>query len=190
MFKRLGRSLALPNKSISITETRRVNMKRITFAALAALTLWGGVGLNFANAQFGTLGQAPIRPRPTVSPFINLGQGGVGAYYGVIQPQLEANRAILNLQQGLSHLNPDGSLKPQQDQTGTTGQTGLQTGHSATFFNTGGYFPQSPGTGSANLTTSGLGGGINTGLGSGFGLGNTGVRTFFGNNLAQPLIRP
>ena len=162
---------------------------------LTALALWSSVGLNFASAQFGgTLGQAPPRSRPAVSPFINLGPGGAGAFYGIIKPQLDANRSINDLQQGVMRLNPDGSLKGQLDQGTTTGLGGLQTGHPASFFNYGHYFPVN-GPGSATNATgasfgSGLGGyspGLTTG--TGFGVGTAGNRTFFGPTMAQPLIR-
>ena len=167
-------------------------MKRIMFASVAVLTLWGGGGLNFASAQFGTLGQAPVRPRPTVSPFINLGQGGAGAFYGIIKPQMDASRSITDLQQGINRLNPDGSLKGQLDaQNSANALGGLQTGHSATFFNYGHYYPTATGsTGGASSGYNPAGMGFNTGIGSGFGTGGIGTRTFFGSNLAQPLIRP
>ena len=166
-------------------------MKRIMFASVAVLILWGG-GLNFASAQFGTLGQAPVRPRPTVSPFINLGQGGAGAFYGIIKPQMDASRSITDLQQGINRLNPDGSLKGQLDaQNSANALGGLQTGHSATFFNYGHYYPTATGsTGGASSGYNPSGMGFNTGTGSGFGTGGTGTLTFFGSNLAQPLIRP
>ena len=167
-------------------------MKRILLATLTVLALWGGVGLNFASAQFGGLGQAPIRPRPAVSPFINLGQGGAGAFYGIIKPQLDASRSIHDLQQGIGLLNPDGSLKGQLDaQRATNALGGLQTGHSTTYFNLGHYYPMSAGSTGGSTTGLNTGGaGFNTGTGSGFGAGVTGNRTFFGSNFAQPLIRP
>jgi hypothetical protein len=169
-------------------------MKRILFASLAALVLWGGVGQNFARAQFNTLGQAPPRVRPTVSPFINLGQGGGAAsYYGIVRPQVDANRSIMDLQQNMQRLNPDGTLRGQAEQQGTSALGGLQTGHATTFFNTGQYYPMSPGSVGGNPTLgSGAGiGGVN-GLGASptsSGIGGYGVRAFFGGALAQPLIR-
>jgi hypothetical protein len=190
----------------TITESRRIIMKRGIFTSLALLALWG-TGLNFASAQFGGLGQAPPRVRPTVSPFINLGQGGAGAFYGIIKPQLDANRSINDLQQGLNRLNPDGSLRGQIDAGSVNALGGLQTGHSATFMNYSHYFPLVPPGGSGTAGNLGIGTGLggynpslgggfglgNTGFnsgGGGFGLGNTGGRTFFGGNLNQSLIRP
>jgi hypothetical protein len=159
-------------------------MKRFLLATVATLTL----ASNFASAQFNTLGQAPPRARPTVSPFVNLGQGNVGAYYGIVRPQVDAYHSISELQQGYQRLNPAGSLQGQTEQTATGGLGGLQTGHSVTFFNTGNYFPLAPG--SAGNPGSSVGtpiGGFNNGLG--YGPGGMGVRTFYGGAMAQPLIR-
>jgi hypothetical protein len=142
-------------------------MKRgITTALL--LASWLGV-VPFASAQFGTLGQAPARPRPTVSPFINQGTGGINAfnYYGVIKPQFETNRQFNEMQQ---RLNVDGSLRSplQTPQDTPNALGGLQTGHTSTFFNYGRYFPNSPpmggGSGIGNTTGFGLGG-VGAGLG-------------------------
>jgi hypothetical protein len=177
-------------------------MKRGIIKSLAALTLWGSVGLNFAAAQFGTLGQAPPRPRPTVSPFINLrggagtivGQGSASSYYGIIRPQLDANRSIADLQQGINRLNPDGSLRGQLDSQGAVNALGgLETGHAATFFNYSHYYPLVPPGGSGGSGTgfgAGLGGYNPALAGSGFGIGGIGPRTFFAPVLNQPLIRP
>ncbi len=166
-------------------------MKRAFITSLAVLALWG-VGVNFASAQFGTLGQPPIRPRPTVSPFIDLGMGG-GAmgYYGLIQPQTNATRSIQELQSAVMRLNPDGSLAGQQDLLNPLNVSpALQTGHPSTYFNYSHYYPQgtTPGAGASNLQGQGLGsnmGGYNngyTGIGTGaFGVGaGAGQRTFFG----------
>lgn len=161
-------------------------MKRFIFACLAALTLGSGI----ASAQFNTIGQPPARVRPTVSPFVNLGSGNASSYYGIIRPQADANRSIMDLQQGLHRLNPDGTLRGPLDQQGTGGLGGLQTGHPATFFNTGQYYPMSFGSVGGNTTLgNGTGlGGYNSGLGAGFG-GFGAARSFYGSTLAQPLIR-
>jgi hypothetical protein len=162
-------------------------MKRIIITSLAVLLGWG-VSVNFASAQFGTLGQPPVRPRPTVSPYIDLGVGGAMGYYGLIRPQTDATRSIQELQNVVTRLNPDGSLAGQQDLLNPLNVApGLQTGHSSTFFNYSHYYPQGglPGAG-----TSGLGGvgsnigGYNPGVTGGIGTGAfgaaTGQRTFFG----------
>ena len=162
-------------------------MKRIIFASLAVLTLGSGI----ASAQFNTIGQPPARAadrQPVCEPGPRWGRS---AYYGIIRPQVDASRSIMDLQQGLHRLNPDGSPRGQLDQQGTGGLGGLQTGHAVTFFNTGNYYPMAPGGGGGNTTLgggTGLGG-YNTGLGNGFG-GFGAARSFYGSTLAQPLIRP
>lgn len=168
-------------------------MKRGITTSLAVLLAWWGIGVDFASAQFGTLGQPPIRPRPSVSPYINLGTGGGAmSYYGIVRPQIDANKSILGLQNALSMMNPDGSLMGQLDQQSQTGQpnTGLSTGHSATYFNYGHYYPQYPpgGAGTAGFGGGLGGGGFGPGMGgynSSFGPGSTygGSRTFFGNTM-------
>jgi hypothetical protein len=173
-------------------------MKRGIISSLAVLALWGSVGLNFASAQFGGLGQAPPRVRPAISPYINMGTGGAEAYYGIVRPQMNTNQSLTDLQQGVNRLNPDGSLKGQLNAQNTPGALGgLQTGHAASFFNYGRYFPLVPPGGMTNATAAGFGpglGGFDTGLtGTGFGVGagaTTAGRTFFSPNLNQPLIRP
>jgi len=143
--------------------------------SLAALLITCSV----ASAQFGTLGQAPQRPRPTVSPYVNLGIGGglnASSYYGIIRPQIETNRSINQLQTGMQLLNADGSLKGALDQTQPNALGGMQTGHPATFFNYGHYFPMSAGSTSTGTGTT-------SGFGTGVGAGNNGVRPFYGSTL-------
>jgi len=170
-------------------------MKRGMITSLAVVLAWWGAGANLASAQFGTLGQPPARPRPTVSPYVNLGGGSSGAinYYGLIRPQTDTNRSIMDLQNVVTRMNPDGSLQGQLDQTNpVNAMGGLQTGHSSTFFNYGRYYPLTPtsgyGTNLGGMTGIGTGNGVgglnpNLGGGSGFGLGNN--RTFFGTNMNQ-----
>ena len=162
-------------------------MKRILFASIAALVLLGGV--NVASAQTPNLGQPPARPRPIVSPYINLGQGGnAGAFYGIIRPQIDANRSINELQQGLHQWNQDGTGRQLGVQPSANGLGGLQTGHSSTFFNTGNYFSGSSNTG-GSTTNNGVNsmGGFSPSTGSHSGLGG---HSFYGSNLAAPLVRP
>ncbi|MGF1580701.1 MAG: hypothetical protein ACFCD0_15170 [Gemmataceae bacterium] len=89
-----------------------------------------------AKAQFGGfggVGPAQLgRPtnqagRPRVSPFINLGGGGSAGvtFFGIVRPQVQANRAIQNLTLA-------------QQLGGTTTQAG--TGRSY-FFNYSHYYP-------------------------------------------------
>ncbi len=165
-------------------------MQRKIVMTLAVLAIWCGAGLNPASAQFGGLGQPPVR-RPAISPYINLGEGGNAFnYYGLVKPQIDANRALTDLQQNMLLLNPDGSAKgPLATANPAAAMTGLQTGHAATFFNYGHYYPQNPYQGTTGgmapgAVNSGLGGyGINPGVNTGVGFDAVGVRTFFGNNL-------
>ena len=172
-------------------------MRRGIITSLAVLA-WGSVGLNFASAQFGgTLGQPPMRPRPTISPYLNIG-GGAGAYYGIVKPQMEGNRAIYDLQQGGSRIQQDGWVRTQAEQN-TSALGGLTTGHQASFFNTSHYYPTNPPGGATTASPasfgSGLGGytppsanfGINQGYGINQGFGSGGTRTFFGVNMGAPL---
>ena len=161
-------------------------MKRGIITSIAVLLAWCGIGLNFASAQFGTLGQPPARPRPTVSPFVNLGAGG-GAltYYGLIRPQTDATRSIQDLQNVVTRMNPDGSLQGQQDLLNPVNALGgLQTGHPVTYFHYSHYYPLTPtmgtmgGMGGTGLGGGGIGG-FNPNIGIGVG-GNLGNRTFFG----------
>jgi hypothetical protein len=163
-------------------------MKRAIFTSLAVLVAWG-VGASFALAQFGTLGQPPIRPRPTVSPYINMGTGAQG-YYGLIKPQTDANRSIQDLQNNLSRMGLDSSGQAATDPNNPLGGStpGLQTGHAATYFNYSHYYPQNAPIGSGGSGMGGIGSGLggvnpyfyNQGpFGGGFGFG-AGGRTFFG----------
>jgi hypothetical protein len=174
-------------------DTRRIAMRRGILTSLTAMALWGTIGLNFAAAQFGSLGQAPPRPRPTVSPFINQGTGGINSYYGIVKPQVDANRSINELMLGVNRLNPDGTLKNAADQGTSNALGGLQTGHSAGFFNYGHYYPGGPPGGGTSSGAAGFGstglGGYTPGIGGTTGIGNSGVRTFFGSTMNQPLIR-
>jgi hypothetical protein len=167
-------------------------MKRGIVTSLAVLLAWS-CGSNFASAQFGSLGQQPLRPRPTVSPYINLGAGvGALSYYGLVRPQVDTTRQLMSLQNTLTQMNPDGSLRSsldqQQSQTGSPG-TGLQTGHAATYFNYSHYYPLS-GMGSQGGPSflSGMGG-LNPGVGGGaFGTGGIGGGAFGGSRTGGPSI--
>ncbi len=159
-------------------------MKRPLFAIGAACIAWYGIGENIACAQFsGQLGQysAPqVRKRSPVSPYINLmNPGGATAidYYGIVRPQMDAQRSINNLQQGLSNLG-DLNQPAAIQQTSANALGGMQTGHSATYFNYQNYFPNAPGTTGGSSTGAGFG---SAGFGS-TGSGNA-IRPFFSSNL-------
>jgi hypothetical protein len=162
-------------------------MRHMIVATIAGLAVWSSVGVNFASAQFGVLGQPPFRPRPTVSPFVNLGSGGGAmSYYGIIRPQTDQARSIMNLQSAVTNLNPTGSLVGQVDPSKDGQPILLQTGHSVTYFNYSHYYPLTPtGVGSTSVGSFGYTpslGGFST-LGTyGGGFLNT-PTVFFGSSM-------
>jgi hypothetical protein len=147
-------------------------MKRGIITALAVLAAWWG-GANFAAAQFG--------PGLGVSPFYPLGGGTVRTHpFGPIQMQ-PVNPQIAELQQSIGRINVDGSLRSPLDPAGINALGGLQTGHPATFFNTGHYYPTtSPGGAGASGTGFGSGVGGNQNLGAGLGGYNPGFGGIYG----------
>ena len=145
-------------------------MKRAIYTSLAVLALWCSVGVNFASAQFGTLGQQRNTP----------GGGGFNPY-GILRPPFDTSRPgdpLLTLQR----MNADGSLQGLlAAQTNLNAQVGLQTGHSVTWLDYQHYFPNSVPTGSAGGSIGSTGG--LTGTGQGFGSFNQNPAGFtgFGN---------
>src|SRR5437660_1148548 len=131
--------MARLRRNWSFSRTRGVIMKRGIFTSLAVLTLWGA-GANFAAAQvqqyWGPLGQSPF-PQRSVRPI---------------------DRNILQWQQNMARVNPDGSLQGQIDPNNPI--VGLQTGHAATFFNYSHYYPANPPGGSGLAGTGGFGAGL------------------------------
>src|SRR5437870_11060220 len=120
-------------------------MKRITFAALAALVLSPGV----LYAQLGPYVQPQTYnpyARPTFSPYLNLARpGGNPAlnYYGLVRPQIQTSRALQAFQQEL--LPVAGGLTPAVEQAG--GATYLPTtGDKTSFYNYSTHFPSVTGT--------------------------------------------
>jgi hypothetical protein len=128
-------------------------MKRAILTSLAALALWGSVGVNFASAQFGTLGQQ-YRPNPFINP--TTPGSGYGYTYGVLQAPYDPSRVdpILTLQR----LNAEGALQSLLNKE-TGSQTGPITGHSVTFLDYSRYFPLNVPTG-GGVAPSSLGGAI------------------------------
>src|SRR5437763_708665 len=124
------------------TPEEEVRMRNLitTLAAGAALAL--SVGAASAQSPFGRPGGVPMNP-PAVSPYLNLQRRGTDPainYYGIVRPQLEFRNAYRGLQQ---------QVDLQQHQLEATDpRTGLpETGHVATFMNTGGYFLSQTGPG-------------------------------------------
>jgi hypothetical protein len=158
-------------------------MKRRLLVALLALFACEGLCENYASAQTWQLGQygpPTVRTRSAVSPYVTLGQGG-GAYdyYGVVRPQVDASHSIGQLQYGLNQLTTaDGLLNPNAvlPQNPANALGGMQTGHAATYFNYGHYFPATPNGTVSNIPGAG-------GYGANYGAGQAG----YGN---QQQVRP
>src|SRR5262245_40723375 len=123
--------------------TQETIMKRFLFAfALAAVALVAET----AQAQVGSY---PWRnpSRPTVSPYINLNRGGLAGinYFGLVRPQLDAQKNFMLLNQEIQQVAPD--------PLGTT--TGYGPGYTATGYEGGAagymnylhYYPLMPTTG-------------------------------------------
>ncbi len=116
-------------------------MKRLIMTALAGAAL--ALGASTAHAQGIGFGfqRPPTSPvnHPPVNPILNSlgrGQGGVG-YYTLTRPQVDANRAINQLQYGLQGLQQgQGATAAVPPGTPTVGQTG----HLTTFFNYSHYY--------------------------------------------------
>lgn len=110
------------------------------FLLLTALVAIGFV--DQAQAQLGTYNRPQTNPfgRPVISPYINLGRGGVQAfnYYGLVQPQLQATQSFQALQFGQQF---------QQQEINNLGQPGLNgagqplTTGGSYFYNFSHYYP-------------------------------------------------
>jgi hypothetical protein len=102
-------------------------MRRITVGcmALCGWALFGGV----------SQAQVPGAPRPAVSPYLQLNRPGESPalnYYGLVKPQLAANKAFLNLGTELSTLDAN--------QAAMQANQLVQTGHTSSFMTQGRYF--------------------------------------------------
>ena len=128
--------------------------------ALAAGPLALGLSPTHASAQVfmqqnppGTIGQyAPPRVGlggPAYSPYNNLNRPGGAAnnYLGIVRPQIDASRAINQIQQQQA-VGPGPAEEGYQiggQQLSRDPANLLQTGHAVTFGNTAQYFPQQTG---------------------------------------------
>lgn len=117
----------------------------VSWAALCVLTF---AGTAQAQSQFGT----PPARRPTISPYLNLlrgtNGGGIGLdYYGIVRPEQQYYRAADQFRQDISNLNrrvDEGQTRQQTPESRALETSILSpTGHPATFFSTGSYFPAS-----------------------------------------------
>jgi hypothetical protein len=121
-------------------------MKRILFAALAALVLSPGV----LHAQLAPYTQPQTYnpyARPTISPYLNLVRPGANPalnYYGLVRPQIQTSRALQAFQQEL--LPVAGGLAPAVEQAGVASNLPT-TGHKTSFYNYSTYFPTVTGSG-------------------------------------------
>ncbi len=109
----------------------------------------------WASAQFPQ--QPPAVPRPVLSPYLNLLRRNNPAYlnyYGLVQPQIQAQNALNNLQQQVNVLQNT----PQQGVYGGTGSE-LSTGKQVGFFTHQAYFLNGAGIGRQNYLTGQQGGG-------------------------------
>jgi hypothetical protein len=119
-------------------------MKRITFAALAAVALSPGV----LHAQLGPYVQPQTYnpyARPTISPYLNMVRPGTNPalnYYGLVRPQIQTSRALQAFQQEL--LPVAGGLAPAVEQAGAVSNLPT-TGHKTSFYNYSTYFPSATG---------------------------------------------
>jgi hypothetical protein len=142
-------------------------MKRICWQVALLVGLSFGLGAEQAQAQFQYV-QPQTNPynTPAVSPFVNLNRGGnPGAnYFGIIQPQIQAQQGLSMLTQQQQLLEQQMYAMPGQDPLGS----GI-SGHPVYFRNYLHYFPQSGGI----VTGTGFGapGGGFGAPGGGFGAG-------------------
>jgi hypothetical protein len=104
-----------------------------------------------ASAQFPLLQQPQQPPRPALSPYYNLLRNNAPAYqnyYGLVQPQIQAQNQINQLQQQLTGLQ-NASMQNYYPGTGAE----LATGKSVGFFTHRGWFNNSGGYGRNNTLT-------------------------------------
>lgn len=102
---------------------------------------------------------------PTTSPYLNLLRRGNPTYlnyYGLVQPQIQAQAAIGGLTQQVGQLN----TALQTTTPGSGDASGLSTGHGFGFFTHRSYFLTTGGGGGG-----GIGGGQRGGIGAGGGGG-------------------
>ena len=125
-------------------------MKRLLCASLLSLgvcCLTSGAAL----AQFGSYSRPQVNPNPTISPYLNMLNGGNPAanYYGIIRPQIQSRQSIQNLQQqfqtfensSYSMLGTSGYGLYGQGQGQGQGVNQITTGHPVMFGNYSFYFP-------------------------------------------------
>jgi hypothetical protein len=120
-------------------------MKRIAFAAVAALALSPGV----LHAQLGPYTPPQMNnpyARPTISPYLNLVRPAPVAlnYYGLVRPQIQTSKALQAFQQEL--VTVAGGLNQAVEQPSSLMNNLPTTGHTTSFYNYGTYFPSGVGS--------------------------------------------
>jgi hypothetical protein len=129
-------------------------------AVLAALGVWGCLGLQQASAQIGSYTPPQTNPHPVFNPYLNMIRGNAAVnYFGIVRPQLATAQALQNLQMGQQYLQsgltPLGVGDP--NLTGTMNNNSLMTGHAVSFMNTTHYFPPPGARFSGGSGSSGIG---------------------------------
>jgi hypothetical protein len=145
-------------------------MNRWWNLALTGILAVGGLAaiVVSAQAQIGSY-TPPITQRPPLSPYLNMNRPGTNPainYFSLVQPQMQTQQQLQNLQYGQNLLN-NGTLGPQvaplnQPVPITT------TGHPVYYFDYARYFPLS-GLPSSIGGGGGIGGGGAGGAGTGAG---------------------
>jgi hypothetical protein len=138
-------------------------MKHLMWAAAVAAA-WLGAGAS-AQAQGYVRPQTNPYNKPAFSPWLNLNRFGTNPainYFGLVQPQLDTNTSLLQLQQQQQALyNTQQGLVPGTDPTLPT------TGHPTRFMNYTRYFNNYGGQAANTPPAAPFGATINTGGGFG-----------------------
>jgi hypothetical protein len=131
-------------------------MKRLSLAALALMALAAPEAL--AQPRVGQRPPVNQFQRPPVSPSLNLLRGGNPGvnYYTLVRPQVDTNRALLQLQQQQLALSQAGQpLAPMMLGSGAALGDLPITGHPVGFWNYGRYYPLLSGSGGGGTTALG-----------------------------------
>jgi hypothetical protein len=124
----------------------RGSVIRTAIVGTILLTLVAGARVSFAQFPVGSSFGVPASQQinnPAVSPFLNLAQPGINpgvAYQTLVAPQLQLGNAVALQQQQIGVLQQN--LAPGHGAPQTAQSSILQTGHTTSFMNTLGYFPQ------------------------------------------------
>jgi hypothetical protein len=125
---------------------------RLLKATVFMVGLLASHGTSYSQYQYPSVQQRPFgyQPTPTVSPYINLLRRDIPPvfnYYGLVRPELNAQRSLQSLQQQVS-LQQDTLRGLEALPPGT-----LVTGHPAYFLNLSHYFLYQGGLGTQGAVT-------------------------------------